>query len=64
MVSPGPDHRGSAAKVSEGALIAAELAAADPSLAGAVLLAGTATPGSKDIQVNPEDVDAAPETTP
>ncbi len=30
---------------SEGALIAAELAAADPRLAGVILLSGTATPG-------------------
>lgn len=41
---------------SEGALIATELAAADPSLAGVVLLAGPATPGEEMLRWQAEQV--------
>jgi pimeloyl-ACP methyl ester carboxylesterase len=44
---------------SEGALIAAELAAADPSLAGVVLLAGTATPGEDVLRWQAEHISAS-----
>ncbi len=44
---------------SEGALIATELAAADPRLAGVVLLAGTATPGEEVLRWQAEQVGAS-----
>ena len=44
---------------SEGALIAAELAATDPRLAGVVLLAGTATPGEEVLHWQAKHVSAS-----
>ncbi len=44
---------------SEGALIAAELAAADPSLAGVILLAGTATLGEDVLRWQAEHISAS-----